>query len=121
MWLFPGQVLGSVEENARQTKEPAIARLAQGLIPRFDLSEGPLRLSCRPTAAHFVSALGEQAGLWGNPFTGMEAWIYPFKLAASIRFDYAGDDPGDSAHRHDYVLEQSVMPHLPITTVVQGT
>ncbi len=117
VWLFSGQVLGSVEEKAKQTKEPVIAthiheRLAQGLIPRFNLSEGPLRLSCHPTEAHFISALGEQAGLWGTPFTGMEAWIYPFKLGASICIDYAGDDPGGAGHRHDYVLEQSAMPHL---------
>lgn len=86
--------------------------MGMGPLCPVALSAETLRLTCRPSKSHFLSCVGEQAGLWGNAITGVEAWIYPFKLGSSLTFEYAGLDEKPVGGRDEWVTRQVTMPHL---------
>lgn len=110
----PCPILGQLVFMLLLSILPSAVGLARDLprepLPRFDWPASSLTLDCRPEPDTFLEALGEEAGLWGNAITGLEAWVYPFKLASSITLEYGdGEQTGD---RHRQVYQQVSMPHL---------
>ncbi|MFZ0478061.1 MAG: amylo-alpha-1,6-glucosidase [Terriglobales bacterium] len=50
-----------------------------------------LELSRSVRAWEFVSALGTQAGIWGNEQGTLEAWVYPFKILSDFHLRFHVD------------------------------
>ncbi len=81
-------------------------------IPRFQLERGPLALERTPQAGDYMEALGEQAGIWGDPAGTLESWAYPFKLFYDFSLSFSTDGDRRYIPGSQMVIKQIAAPHM---------
>lgn len=84
---------------------------AQG-VRKFDLTEGPLKLSGPASPWRFVQAVGEKSGLWGFENGKLEGWVYPLKIFHDFQLDFMLEGYPRVYHGSEIIRSVRVFPHM---------